>query len=327
MEREESSTLVEDSSDNEHEQEGEEEEEEGEQQDQEQKSNSELSEPKMRSIPSRKRRKGNDHVPVPQKGEKPDSKDLQVFKGKSDVWCTFRLWKKYNRAVCTHCNAHFAYGLSGIQSPPPRVNISSSFAETSLCLLHAAPTSNLIRHKEKCSGEPRKAVKAKQGPIDKFTVKAPQIVIVKLLTKLIVNKNLPIDIAEDKDFIEFVSALNPSILIPCKTVMTEKIDHLYNAVVFESKLLLKQASSVALTTDLATTIGTESMIAITAHFIDKNWKMVSLCISLGHVTERHTADSISSLVEVATTQWSLNAVALTTDSASNMLGAADNLKE
>lgn len=77
--------------------------------------------------------------------------------------------------------------------------------------------------------------------------------------------------------------LNPAYELPCRqTASKNLIPRLYNS---PSKILKKKienANAVTLTTDGWTCINNRSYMAVTAHFINDEGKMCSVCLGCEH---------------------------------------------
>lgn len=88
--------------------------------------------------------------------------------------------------------------------------------------------------------------------------------------------------------------LNPGYELPCRqTVSTNLVPRLYNSTLEDLKKKVETASAVSLTTDGWTCINNRSYIAVTAHFIDGNGKMCSVCLGCEHFDQRHTSDNLA----------------------------------
>ena len=60
--------------------------------------------------------------------------------------------------------------------------------------------------------------------------------------------------------------------------------------------LLKVADAIALTADAATTVALLSVFAITCHFIDEFWNLISVGLRVQLMDESHTAVNITSFL-------------------------------
>jgi hypothetical protein len=93
---------------------------------------------------------------------------------------------------------------------------------------------------------------------------------------------------------------------------------------------LQGATSVAITTDAASVLGSESVVALTAHWIDAvSWALRSGVVALDVVDESHTAERIFSVINHATERFNLGDRfdAATTDNGSDFVAAIKLLKD
>lgn len=151
------------------------------------------------------------------------------------------------------------------------------------------------------------------------------------LLQLIIKDFQPLSIVEDSGFKDFVLALNPSYQLPSrKTISTTLLTTSYEMVYNETKNIMKMVKAVTLTTDCWTSRNTENFLAVTAHFIDDNFRLKSVllkCISFG---ERHTAENLSVALKTVILEWELEnkILMIVSDNASNIKKAiVDLLKQ
>ncbi|XP_074037291.1 E3 SUMO-protein ligase ZBED1-like [Leptinotarsa decemlineata] len=150
------------------------------------------------------------------------------------------------------------------------------------------------------------------------------------LMQLFIKDFQPLSIVEDDGFKEFVQALNPSYQLPSrKTVSTSFLNGSYEQIYNEMKHLMKMSKAVTLTTDCWTSRNTENFLAVTAHFINKNFRLKSVlleCISFG---ERHTGENLGAELKKIISEWELDnkILMVVSDNASNIKKAIiDSLK-
>lgn len=63
--------------------------------------------------------------------------------------------------------------------------------------------------------------------------------------------------------------------LPGRTKVTELVEQRYTEVKQRVELRLAEAESLNITTDTATTIAQHALQAVTAHWIDRSWKLCS----------------------------------------------------
>lgn len=82
-----------------------------------------------------------------------------------------------------------------------------------------------------------------------------------------------------------------------------------------------KAGAVCLTTDCWTSITNSSYMAVTAHFIDGNMNLRSVCLSCSEFGERHTADNLAEILKSITSKWNIayKISAIVSDNAANIV--------
>ena len=83
--------------------------------------------------------------------------------------------------------------------------------------------------------------------------------------------------------------------MPGRTKLTKMIDELYEDML-KLKDMLKQSSSVSLTTDAAKMPTGDSYVAITGHWISSGWELLSAVLAISISNVSHTAQEIGSLI-------------------------------
>ena len=91
----------------------------------------------------------------------------------------------------------------------------------------------------------------------------------------IAQDDQPLSISDSPSFRRLCVVLNKSIVIPGRTKMSELVEQRYYELKEHVKSELKQAESVNITTDTATTIAQHALQAVTVHDIDSSWRMRS----------------------------------------------------
>ncbi|XP_069140012.1 E3 SUMO-protein ligase ZBED1-like [Argopecten irradians] len=133
----------------------------------------------------------------------------------------------------------------------------------------------------------------------------------------------PTSIVNGEGFKDFVSALNPNYHVPSHTTINKHVSLLYD----EAKEALTETlegQTVALTSDLWTSVAVQGYISLTAHYItSKEWKLQSCLLAVRLVEDRHTGVNIAKHVRELTSEFGIKSVsAICTDNAANMEVAA-----
>jgi hypothetical protein len=134
---------------------------------------------------------------------------------------------------------------------------------------------------------------------------------------------------DDEDFRDFLRDLSSDFVPPRRTKLSELVDDMFTKIeggVFQS---LKEAEFVSLTTDSATTVAADSMNAVTAHFITRDWQMLSFLLALGQIDGSHTGEMLKSVVDEVVERWRCfgKIFGIATDGAANILKAVRELHQ
>ncbi|CAB4385609.1 unnamed protein product [Rhizophagus irregularis] len=83
-----------------------------------------------------------------------------------------------------------------------------------------------------------------------------------------------LSVVEELSFIEFMHLFHPSALVSLADTIKRNIYNLYKVNVKKIKDILQMVpEKILFTTDIWTSLSTKSFLSLTAHFIDKEWKL------------------------------------------------------
>lgn len=109
------------------------------------------------------------------------------------------------------------------------------------------------------------------------------------LLNMIVTDFQLFKIVEDKGFKQFVNLLNPNYCLLTRQAISKTLIPLELKCVAEVEdLIANEADNMCLTTDCQTSRCNESYIAITTHFVNKNFILKSVLLECSEFSERHT---------------------------------------
>ncbi|KAL5509143.1 hypothetical protein EMCRGX_G004453, partial [Ephydatia muelleri] len=131
-------------------------------------------------------------------------------------------------------------------------------------------------------------------------------------------------------FSKFVACISRgSFKMPGRTKVTSMIDELYEEMMMKLKDMLKQSSSVSLTTDAAKMPTGDSYVAITGHWISSEWELLSAVLAVSVSNVSHTAEEIATLVQQLGIKYTLDdrLDAISTDNGANFVAAMKELLE
>lgn len=133
----------------------------------------------------------------------------------------------------------------------------------------------------------------------------------------------PLSIVEDRGFIQLMKTANPRFILPSRAFLTNHINTLYKEKRADLESVIALAEFVALTTDSWTSRNTEHFNTVTAHFVDKTWRMRHAVLQTTYSSESHTADYLSDYFkDLVENSWNLKRVMqvkITTDNAANVV--------
>ena len=114
----------------------------------------------------------------------------------------------------------------------------------------------------------------------------------KLIRWIVINQH-PFTIVEEDHFINFVYSLYPSVRLPTADTIKNKIMAYYEVDKVKMEAILKDLpGKVSFTTDCWTSPSTKSFLSLTAHFINKEWKLQSVIIDFIQMLGSHTGNNI-----------------------------------
>jgi hypothetical protein len=114
------------------------------------------------------------------------------------------------------------------------------------------------------------------------------------LLKLFITDYQPFSIVEDKGFVEFVKALNPSYQLPGrKAISKNMIPALHERCLNTVQEKMDSIKSVCITTDCWTSRNVNSYLAVTAHYITEDCSLNSVLIGCSLITGSHTSENLA----------------------------------
>ncbi|XP_059417293.1 E3 SUMO-protein ligase ZBED1-like [Carassius carassius] len=138
---------------------------------------------------------------------------------------------------------------------------------------------------------------------------------------------VPIATVGKRGFLHLMNTIDKRYNIPSRTYFSRiAIPQMYEHTSDRVMLELRDVEHFACTTDLWSSRTTEPYISLTVHFIDKAFKMRSLCLQTAYFPSEHSGENIALGLREALSDWNLNEarlVCFTTDNATNMIKAAE----
>ena len=165
-----------------------------------------------------------------------------------------------------------------------------------------------------------------QRPIDPLSQKRMD----DALARMIAKDFQPYSIVEDAGFRSFCKELNPSYTLPSrKTLSTKIIPELYQRSFQKVMDSVDKAEKICLTTDCWTSRTTTSLMAVTCHFVNEDFEMVSYLLDCLMLTQSHTAEYLKQKLQQVATDWNIEdkIAACVTDGAANIVKALAKKKD
>ncbi|CAH2000345.1 unnamed protein product [Acanthoscelides obtectus] len=128
------------------------------------------------------------------------------------------------------------------------------------------------------------------------------------LLYLCVKDLQPFSIVADTGFREFVAALNPSYQLPERRIISKTlIPALYEECLTNTKNLISTGKTFCVTTDgwTSTNNTNTSYVAVTAHFLNKEFNLISVLLECSAFEKGHTAENLAAFLLKAATKWDI----------------------
>lgn len=118
--------------------------------------------------------------------------------------------------------------------------------------------------------------------------------------KVVVGDLHPFSIVDGSAFRELMALVAPHYTLPCRTTISRTLmPRKYTEVQEKVRQQLEGVEAISLTTDLWTSRTTKAYIAVTGHFISREWSMESALLGCIPVSGSHTGAMIrNELVQV-----------------------------
>lgn len=150
------------------------------------------------------------------------------------------------------------------------------------------------------------------------------------VTFCLAKDGLPLYSVEKPGFKHLLKTFDSRYQVPSRKYFSgTAIPNLYSSVRMGVQAELSSVEYFSGTTDLWSSVGLKPYISYTVHYIDSQWKFQSKCLQTHFLPEDHTSDVIAESLTTTLESWMLMAekqVCLTTDSGSNVIKAAKDMK-
>ncbi|WZZ26671.1 hypothetical protein YC2023_010072 [Brassica napus] len=227
----------------------------------------------------------------------------------SDVWPHFTKIQNSNgeqKAKCNYCKNDYAW--------------------TS----HGHGTSGLRRHRDRCKLFPRNLRTKKLDAEAKLVSgKYDHVVFKQLVTKTIIQHDLPYSYVEYEQVRETWKHLNPDVKFFCRNTTKAEVYRFYEN---ERETLKRELASlpgrVSFTSDLWSSLKREGYMCLTAHYIDRNWRLNSKILTFCALPPPHTGMNVALKLLKSVEEWGVEKkmFSLTLDNATSNDSMQDIVK-
>lgn len=108
--------------------------------------------------------------------------------------------------------------------------------------------------------------------------------------------NMIVKDTEDESFQRMISTLNPRYTLPPRTYLMKIMENKYTKKL-KASWTLKETDSIALKTNIWTSVAKEVYLGVTCHFLREDWEKESHSLTTMPLEERHTAANIAEWLE------------------------------
>jgi hypothetical protein len=142
-----------------------------------------------------------------------------------------------------------------------------------------------------------------------------------LLVNWIIFDSRPLNITQSDSFRNFIKELDPAFTIPDTRLIKQTIQSAYNNTFpLIQEFVEVNSISVSLTTDLWTARNRQGFLGVTCCFLDKNFTIQEVILTIEYMKYPHTAQNISDTLLAILDSWELKdkVHVIVTDNGSNM---------
>src|SRR6266498_5126425 len=155
-----------------------------------------------------------------------------------------------------------------------------------------------------------------------------QLELRQYLANFILNTAQSLRIVEHESFRQLIKQLDPAFVMPDSKGIRAIIHLAYNYTFKTMVDLLQPITSVSLTLDLWTAQSNYGYLGITCSYIDQQYNLHEITLTLSYVRYPHTAENIKDAIEEVLDNWNLRSkvYSITTDNGSNVKKCVRNME-
>ncbi|CAL8993402.1 unnamed protein product [Prunus brigantina] len=140
-------------------------------------------------------------------------------------------------------------------------------------------------------------------------LRSPQFDYVKfrdLLIEAIIKHNLPFSFVEYEGIRALFAYVSPDIKLPCRHTVKACVLRMFKSERQKLHTLLSSIQGrICLTSDLWTSVCTDGYLALTAHFVDQDWRLHKRIINFCHMPPPHSGVALSEKINAVITEWGI----------------------
>ncbi|XP_013632998.1 PREDICTED: zinc finger BED domain-containing protein RICESLEEPER 3-like [Brassica oleracea var. oleracea] len=236
--------------------------------------------------PQKKKKKHEEEINVDDDVDEDDEDAAMKSRQRSDVWVDFCVIRKPNgeeKAKCNHCKNEYAWSS------------------------HGHGTTSLKRHCGICKMYTRLNGKMNVNAEGKLIPrKYDHLVFRQLVAKTIVQHDLPFSYVEYEKVRDTWRYLNVDVQTICRNTAKADVYRLYEN---ERAALKRELASlpgrVSLTSDLWSLLKREGYMCVTAHYIDRNWKLNGKILTFCALSPPHTGMNVAVQLLESLKEWGI----------------------
>ena len=242
-----------------------------------------------------------------------DCSDVYSNRKISDVWKYFTKTPDKKKAICSICHKELAYsgGTTNLRDHVSSKHPLQYFPAGKTATGSKTTTLDGFVRPSKCSEARAKGITDR-------------------VSQMIVQDLRPIRLVECEGFRNLLSYLEPGYTLPSRKQFNMDINHKFEACKDKLKKCLEaEALSMALTTNIWTSMATEAYMTVTAHYIDPNLKLQNFVLETFPFPERHTDVNVAEKLKGVGERWGIThkVIIVNHDQGSNMEAAMEILTE
>ncbi|KAG2711418.1 hypothetical protein I3760_04G076400 [Carya illinoinensis] len=148
------------------------------------------------------------------------------------------------------------------------------------------------------------------------------------IAEMVICDEMLFRVVEGQGFRKFAWSLEPQFKVPCRVTVVRDCMKLYEVEKGKLKKVFRDGGMrISLTTDTWTSVQNLNYMCLTAHFIDKNWKLQKKIINFCLIPN-HRGETIGRYVESCLLDWGIDRIfTVTVDNASSNDTAISYLKQ